>query len=56
MKLLMTKNEHYAKRYEIKDELKRRGLHGKTYPRKLEQVPEDLRQMFETVEPDAYAV
>lgn len=55
MKLLMIKNEHYAKRYEIKEELKRRGFHGKTYPRKLEQVPADLRPMFEMVEPDAYA-
>jgi len=55
MKILMIKNAHYGRRAEIKSELRRRGLHGKTYPKNLEQVPVDLRALFEIVEPDAYA-
>lgn len=52
MKLLMIKNEHYGKRYEIKSELKRRGLFGRTYPKTLEQVPEDMHSLFEMISPD----
>ena len=54
MLLLMIKNEYYARRLEIKAELRSRGFAGRTYPRTLAQVPADLRDFFEMVKPDAF--
>jgi len=50
-KLTIT-DAHYAQRYEIRQELRKRGLvRGKT-PKTIEALPADMRHMFEMRRPD----
>lgn len=53
-KLLMINDKHFPDRYEIRKELRSRGLVGKKAPRTLEDVPGDLRHKFEMRKPDFY--
>lgn len=55
LKIMLVKSDRYERRYELKKELRDRCKQlGIKMPRKLEDVPEDLRHNFEMVTPDFY--